>query len=73
MSELSTRRGAARADSPCSIRRVHTTGEEYIAFRSDRDGKWAIYVMKPDGTGVTKVVDADVFPLWFLEKMAWKP
>jgi Tol biopolymer transport system component len=52
---------------------VHTTGEEYIAFRSDRDGKWAIYVMKPDGTGVTKVVDADVFPLWFLEKMAWKP
>jgi hypothetical protein len=29
--------------------------------------------MKPDGTGVTKVVDADVFPLWFLEKMAWKP
>jgi Tol biopolymer transport system component/uncharacterized protein YraI len=44
-----------------------------IAFRSDRDGKWAIYTMRPDGTSVTKVVDADVLPLWFFEKMAWRP
>ncbi len=44
-----------------------------IAFRSDRDGNWAIYTMKPDGTGLAKLVDASVLPLWFFEKMAWRP
>jgi TolB protein len=50
---------------------------KWIAFRSDRDGKWAIYVMPAAGgnpaSGATKVVDADVLPLWFWEKMAWRP
>ena len=46
---------------------------KWIAFRSDRSGKWVIYVMHPDGSSVTKVVDADVLPLWFWEKMAWRP
>jgi uncharacterized protein YraI len=46
---------------------------QWIAFRSDRDGKWAIYVMRPDGSDVRKVVDADVLPLWFWEKLAWRP
>lgn len=44
-----------------------------IAFRSDRGGPWAIYTMRPDGTGVAKLVDAAVLPLWFFEKMAWRP
>ena len=46
---------------------------KWIAFRSDRGGAWAIYAMRADGSGVTKVVDADVLPLWFWEKMAWRP
>ena len=46
---------------------------KWIAFRSDRDGIWAIYVMRPDGSDVRKMTDAEVLPLWFLEKMAWKP
>jgi hypothetical protein len=46
---------------------------KWIAFRSDRGGAWAIYAMRADGSDVTKVVDADVLPLWFWEKMAWRP
>jgi TolB protein len=46
---------------------------KWIAFRSDRDGKWAIYAMQADGSALTRVVDADVLPLWFWEKMAWRP
>ena len=45
---------------------------QWIAFRSDRDGQWGIYVAKADGSNVRKVVDADVLPLWFFEKMAWR-
>jgi len=44
-----------------------------IAFRSDRSGAWAIYVMAADGSNVRKIIDADVLPLWFFEKMAWRP
>ncbi len=44
-----------------------------IAFRSDRSGTWAIYVMAADGSNVRKMIDADVLPLWFFEKMAWRP
>jgi Tol biopolymer transport system component len=44
----------------------------WIAFRSDRGGSWAIYVMRADGSDVRKVVDADVLPLWFFEKMDWR-
>lgn len=45
---------------------------KWIAFRSDRDGKWAIYVMPAAGGAATKVIDADVLPVWFFEKMAWR-
>jgi hypothetical protein len=45
----------------------------WIAFRSDRGGAWAIYVMRPDGTDVRKVTDAPVLPVWFWEKIAWRP
>jgi len=44
----------------------------WIAFRSDRSGAWAIYIMRPDGSDVRKVIDADVLPLWFFEKMSWR-
>ena len=46
---------------------------KWIAFRSDRDGKWAIYVMPAAGGTATKVIEADVLPVWFFEKMAWRP
>jgi hypothetical protein len=45
----------------------------WIAFRSDRGGSWAIWVMRPDGTDLRKVVDAPVLPVWFFEKIAWRP
>ena len=38
-----------------------------IAFDSDRDGNWEIYVMNADGSGVTRLTDndaADGFPAW---------
>jgi len=44
----------------------------WIAFRSDRDGTWAIYVVRPDGSGLRRVTDAPVLPLWFFEKMGWR-
>ena len=28
-----------------------------IGFVSDRDGKWGIYAMKPDGSGQTRLTD----------------
>lgn len=46
---------------------------QWIAFRSDREGGWAIYVMRGDGSGARKVVDAPVLPVWFFEKMGWRP
>jgi Tol biopolymer transport system component len=45
----------------------------WIAFRSDRSGAWAIYATRPDGSDVRKIVDAAVLPVWFFEKMAWRP
>jgi len=44
----------------------------WIAFRSDREGKWAIYAVRPTGADLRKVTDADVLPVWFFEKMAWR-
>jgi TolB protein len=32
-------------------------GEELIAFVSNRDGGWEIYVMNPDGSGVVRLTD----------------
>ena len=46
---------------------------KWIAFRSDRDGGWGIYVMRSDGSNVIKIASADVLPVWFFEKMAWRP
>jgi hypothetical protein len=46
---------------------------KWIAFRSDRSGTWAIYVIRPDGSDLRKIVDAPVLPVWFFEKMAWRP
>lgn len=45
----------------------------WIAFRSDRGGSWAIYAMRADGSDVRKLVDAPVLPVWFFEKMGWRP
>lgn len=46
---------------------------QWIAFRSDRGGGWAIYAMRADGSDVRKIVDAPVLPVWFYEKMGWRP
>ncbi len=46
---------------------------QWIAFRSDRGGGWAIYAMRADGSDLRKIVDAPVLPVWFFEKMGWRP
>ncbi len=43
------------------------TGAPLIAFHSNRDGNWNIYVMNSDGTGQTRLTDnpaADSWPSW---------
>ncbi len=45
---------------------------QWLAFRSDRGGSWAIYVVRPDGTGLRKLIDANVLDHWFFEKMDWR-
>ena len=32
--------------------------ERYVAFLSDRDGQWDIYVMRPDGGETRKMVES---------------
>lgn len=46
---------------------------QWLAFRSDRGGSWAIYIIRSDGSNLQKVIDAAVLPLWFFEKMVWRP
>ena len=44
-----------------------TTAGDRIAFQSNRDGNWEIYVMNADGSGVTNLTnnsDHDVAPAW---------
>lgn len=52
---------------------VWSPNGQWIAFRSDRGGGWAIYAMRADGSDLRKIVDAPVLPVWFFEKMGWKP
>ena len=47
--------------------RLHPPPTGKIAFHSDRDGQFDIYVMKPDGSEVTRLTDAprsDMNPVW---------
>ena len=42
-------------------------GREAIAFASNRDGNYELYVMNPDGTGqarLTRNLDTDLDPAW---------
>ena len=42
-----------------------------IAFNSDRDGDYEVYIMNSDGTDLTKITDNDSndgFPSWSLSK-----
>ena len=41
-----------------------------IAFQSDRDGDWEIYVMNSDGSGLTRLTDNEVAPVIML---SWSP
>ena len=40
-----------------------------IAFSSDRDGNWEIYVMNADGSGLVRLTDNDAY----LDSPAWSP
>ena len=45
----------AQAPAPASVSDASPSGR--IAFESDRDGDWEIYVMNVDGSGVTRLTD----------------
>ena len=45
---------------------------QYIAFVSDREGVWALYLMKPDGSEQTKVFDLGrELPDWLDQGISW--
>ena len=45
---------------------------QHIAFLSDRDGGWALYLVKPDGNNQTKVFDlGPEYPDWLDQSISW--
>jgi Tol biopolymer transport system component len=45
-----------------------------IAFVSNRDGTWALYLMAPDGNNVRKVLEIGTqHPNWVLDRLSWGP
>ena len=50
-----------------TVRYGYTSAESKIAFSSDRDGNWEIYVMNADGTNpvnLTNHPEGDLAPAW---------
>ncbi|UCC65245.1 MAG: PD40 domain-containing protein [Anaerolineae bacterium] len=46
----------------------------YVAFLSNREGTWAIYVMSRDGKTLSKVLDVAVeHPDWLHDRLSWAP
>ncbi len=48
---------------------------KWVAFASDRGGAWAIWVVKPDGTGLSRLFDLPAAPSldWTDEHISWGP
>jgi tetratricopeptide (TPR) repeat protein len=47
---------------------------QYIAFLSNREGTWAVYVMSRDGKSLSKVLDVAVeHPDWLHDRLSWAP
>jgi TolB protein len=45
---------------------------KYLAFVSDRDGSWGIYMMPASGGKATRVADwSDEFSDWLVERIDW--
>jgi Tol biopolymer transport system component len=46
-----------------------------VAFASNREGGWAIWVIKTDGSGLTKLVNMPGPPTqpWYEDSMSWGP
>lgn len=38
-----------------------------------RHDRFFISAMRSDGSAVRKIVDAPVLPVWFFEKIGWRP
>ena len=65
--KVSVEGSSAAAQAPSSQPSAPTPEEERIAFQSDREGNWEIYVMNADGSDVTRLTDNladDFFPSW---------
>ena len=48
---------------------------KWVAFVSDRSGAWAVWVVKPDGTGLSRLFDLPAPPTidWTEEHVSWGP
>jgi len=45
-----------------------------LAFVSNRDGNWAIYVMQLDGQNVQRILDLGAeLPGWENQRLSWVP
>ncbi len=75
----STTGGSGRnlSNSPSSQDGLATYSPDgkWIAFASDRSGAWAIWVVKPDGTGLSKQFNLPAAPSldWTQEHISWGP
>ncbi len=75
----STTGGSGRnlSNSPSSQDGLATYSPDgkWVAFASDRSGAWAIWVAKPDGTGLSRQFDLPAAPSldWTQEHISWGP
>jgi Tol biopolymer transport system component len=48
---------------------------KWVAFLSNRSGAWAVWVVKADGTGLSKLFDLPAPPTldWTEEHLSWGP
>jgi TolB protein len=45
-----------------------------IAFISNRDGNWGVYIMNADGSGVVRLIDlGPQHPAWQNDQLIWTP